>query len=195
MKLTRFLTTTLQRQVAIKIIKKFAIENAQDLLRIKREIRIMSALRHPNIIEIKEVFENDEKIVIVMEYASGGELYDYVNNFGPLSEAEVRRTFRQIVSAVYFCHKNHVTHRDLKLENILLDKKMNAKIADFGLSNYFSDTDMLRTFCGSPLYASPEIINGIPYRGPEVDCWSLGVLLYSLAYSSMPFGKLLQCPN
>ncbi|CDW52518.1 protein unc h; protein unc g; protein unc f; prot ein unc d; protein unc b [Trichuris trichiura] len=174
-------------QVAIKIIKKFAIENAQDLLRIKREIRIMSALRHPNIIEIKEVFENDEKIVIVMEYASGGELYDYVNNFGPLSEAEVRRTFRQIVSAVYFCHKNHVTHRDLKLENILLDKKMNAKIADFGLSNYFSDTDMLRTFCGSPLYASPEIINGIPYRGPEVDCWSLGVLLYSLAYSSMPF--------
>uniref|UniRef100_A0A5S6Q1C1 Protein kinase domain-containing protein n=1 Tax=Trichuris muris TaxID=70415 RepID=A0A5S6Q1C1_TRIMR len=174
-------------QVAIKIIKKFAIENAQDLLRIKREIRIMSALRHPNIIEIKEVFENDEKIVIVMEYASGGELYDYVNNFGPLPEAEVRRTFRQIVSAVYFCHKNHVAHRDLKLENILLDKSMNAKIADFGLSNYFSDTEMLRTFCGSPLYASPEIINGIPYRGPEVDCWSLGVLLYSLAYSSMPF--------
>ncbi|XP_003380703.1 conserved hypothetical protein [Trichinella spiralis] len=99
----------------------------------------MSMLKHPNIIEIKEVFENDEKIVIIMEYASGGELYDYVSNCGPLAESEVR-------------------HHSL-----------------------------LRTFCGSPLYASPEIINGIPYRGPEVDCWSLGVLLYSLSYSSMPF--------
>ncbi|KRZ06321.1 NUAK family SNF1-like kinase 1 [Trichinella zimbabwensis] len=174
-------------QVAIKVIKKLSIENSQDLLRIRREIQVMSMLKHPNIIEIKEVFENDEKIVIIMEYASGGELYDYVSNCGPLAESEVRRMFRQIVSAVYFCHKNNVAHRDLKLENILLDKNMNAKIADFGLSNYFSDHSLLRTFCGSPLYASPEIINGIPYRGPEVDCWSLGVLLYSLSYSSMPF--------
>ncbi|VDO16031.1 unnamed protein product [Brugia timori] len=122
-----------------------------------------------------------------MEYASGGELYDYVSTFGSLPEPEARRIFRQITSAILYCHKHKVAHRDLKLENILLDADNNAKIADFGLSNYFSDKTLLNTFCGSPLYASPEIINGTPYRGPEVDCWSLGILLYTLVYGSMPF--------
>ncbi|MFH4980600.1 hypothetical protein AB6A40_007309 [Gnathostoma spinigerum] len=176
-----------EREVAVKLIKKSAIESKQDLIRIRREIRIMSALKHPNIIQIYEVFENKDKIILVMEYASGGELYDYVSMYGSLPEAEARRVFRQIVSAVLYCHKHQVAHRDLKLENILLDANNNAKIADFGLSNYFSDKSLLSTFCGSPLYASPEIINGTPYRGPEVDCWSLGILLYTLVYGSMPF--------
>ncbi|VDK46632.1 unnamed protein product [Anisakis simplex] len=189
------------REVAVKLIKKSAIENKQDLVRIRREIRIMSALKHPNIIQIFEVFENRDKIILVMEYASGGELYDYVSTYGSLPEAEARRIFRQITSAVLYCHKvvtfhqilmscstiHKVAHRDLKLENILLDVDNNAKIADFGLSNYFSEKSLLSTFCGSPLYASPEIINGTPYRGPEVDCWSLGILLYTLVYGSMPF--------
>ncbi|PIO74473.1 kinase domain protein [Teladorsagia circumcincta] len=122
-----------------------------------------------------------------MEYASGGELYDYVSRFGSLPESEARRIFRQITSAVLYCHKHQVAHRDLKLENILLDQDNNAKIADFGLSNYFGTKSLLTTFCGSPLYASPEIINGTPYKGPEVDCWSLGILLYTLVYGSMPF--------
>ncbi|KHN74812.1 NUAK family SNF1-like kinase 1 [Toxocara canis] len=176
-----------EREVAVKLIKKSAIENKQDLVRIRREIRIMSALKHPNIIQIFEVFENRDKIILVMEYASGGELYDYVSTYGSLPEPEARRIFRQITSAVLYCHKHKVAHRDLKLENILLDADNNAKIADFGLSNYFSDKSLLSTFCGSPLYASPEIINGTPYRGPEVDCWSLGILLYTLVYGSMPF--------
>uniref|UniRef100_A0A1I7YBU1 Protein kinase domain-containing protein n=1 Tax=Steinernema glaseri TaxID=37863 RepID=A0A1I7YBU1_9BILA len=175
------------REVAVKLIKKSAIENKQDLVRIRREIRIMSALHHPNIIQIYEVFENKDKIILVMEYACGGELYDYVSTHGSLPEAEARRIFRQITSAVLYCHKHKVAHRDLKLENILLDGRNNAKIADFGLSNYFSEKSLLTTFCGSPLYASPEIINGTPYRGPEVDCWSLGILLYTLVYGSMPF--------
>uniref|UniRef100_A0A158P9M2 Protein kinase domain-containing protein n=1 Tax=Angiostrongylus cantonensis TaxID=6313 RepID=A0A158P9M2_ANGCA len=175
------------REVAVKLIKKSAIENKADLVRIRREIRIMSALHHPNIIQIFEVFENREKIILVMEYASGGELYDYVSHFGSLPESEARRIFRQITSAVLYCHKHQVAHRDLKLENILLDQDNNAKIADFGLSNYFGTKSLLTTFCGSPLYASPEIINGTPYKGPEVDCWSLGILLYTLVYGSMPF--------
>ncbi|OZC10429.1 hypothetical protein X798_02472 [Onchocerca flexuosa] len=137
--------------------------------------------------KLGSVFENRDKIILVMEYASGGELYDYVSTFGSLPEPEARRIFRQITSAILYCHKHKVAHRDLKLENILLDADNNAKIADFGLSNYFSDKTLLNTFCGSPLYASPEIINGTPYRGPEVDCWSLGILLYTLVYGSMPF--------
>nr|CAD2124072.1 unnamed protein product [Meloidogyne enterolobii] len=177
-----------EREVAVKLIKKSAIENKQDLVRIRREIRIMSMLNHPNLIQIYEVFENKDKIILVMEYASGGELYDYVSKNGSLSEQEARRIFRQITSAVLYCHKNKVAHRDLKLENILLDSNNNAKIADFGLSNYFGQRNkLLSTFCGSPLYASPEIINGTPYKGPEVDCWSLGILLYTLVYGSMPF--------
>ncbi|CAO4373796.1 unnamed protein product [Caenorhabditis nigoni] len=175
------------REVAVKLIKKSAIESKADLVRIRREIRIMSALNHPNIIQIYEVFENKDKIILVMEYSSGGELYDYVSRCGSLPEAEARRIFRQITSAVLYCHKHRVAHRDLKLENILLDQNNNAKIADFGLSNYFADKNLLTTFCGSPLYASPEIINGTPYKGPEVDCWSLGILLYTLVYGSMPF--------
>ncbi|XP_014250742.1 serine/threonine-protein kinase GIN4 isoform X2 [Cimex lectularius] len=175
------------QEVAIKTIKKCKIETDADLIRIRREIQIMSSLRHPYIIHIYEVFENRDKIVLVMEYAAGGELYDYLSKKKVLDEAEARRIFRQIAMAVYYCHKHQICHRDLKLENILLDNDGNAKIADFGLSNVFDSSRLLNTFCGSPLYASPEIVKGIPYHGPEVDCWSLGVLLYTLVYGAMPF--------
>ncbi|KAF4516779.1 hypothetical protein B566_EDAN004618 [Ephemera danica] len=196
------------QEVAIKTIKKAKIETEADLIRIRREIQIMSSVRHPNIIHIYEVFENREKMVLVMEYAAGGELYDYLSERKVLAEIEARRIFRQIATAVYYCHKvssklvfkscvihcsccfapqHKICHRDLKLENILLDETGNAKIADFGLSNVFDDRRLLSTFCGSPLYASPEIVKGTPYHGPEVDCWSLGVLLYTLVYGAMPF--------
>ncbi|XP_067213781.1 uncharacterized protein Nuak isoform X2 [Linepithema humile] len=175
------------QEVAIKTIKKCKIETEADLIRIRREIQIMSSVQHPNIIHIYEVFENREKMVLVMEYAAGGELYDYLSERKVLSEQEARRIFRQIATAVFYCHKHKICHRDLKLENILLDQVGNAKIADFGLSNVFDEQRLLNTFCGSPLYASPEIVKGTPYHGPEVDCWSLGVLLYTLVYGAMPF--------
>ncbi|XP_028049222.1 uncharacterized protein LOC105836154 [Monomorium pharaonis] len=175
------------QEVAIKTIKKCKIETEADLIRIRREIQIMSSVQHPNIIHIYEVFENREKMVLVMEYAAGGELYDYLSERKVLSEHEARRIFRQIATAVFYCHKHKICHRDLKLENILLDQIGNAKIADFGLSNVFDEQRLLNTFCGSPLYASPEIVKGTPYHGPEVDCWSLGVLLYTLVYGAMPF--------
>lgn len=177
---------TTGEQVAIKYIKKSKIKDEHDLARIRREIKIMSSLRHPQVVNVYEVFENKDKIILVMECADGGELYDYINN-NRLTEKDARRIFRQIVSAIAYCHQNGIVHRDLKLENILLDHNNNAKIADFGLSNFFNNDDMLKTYCGSPLYASPEIVSGQPYYGPEVDCWSLGVVLYTLVYGTMPF--------
>uniref|UniRef100_A0A672RGV4 non-specific serine/threonine protein kinase n=1 Tax=Sinocyclocheilus grahami TaxID=75366 RepID=A0A672RGV4_SINGR len=152
-----------------------------DRAHIQREIEISASLVHPHIIRLYEVFESRERIVMVMEYASGGELYDYIQDKQRLSEEEARHFFRQITSAVQYCHKDHICPR----YNYL--KIWNLRLADFGLSNRYTRGQCLDTFCGSPLYASPEIINGLPYHGPEVDCWSLGVLLYALVYGSMPF--------
>ncbi|XP_069499370.1 NUAK family SNF1-like kinase 1 [Ambystoma mexicanum] len=175
------------RMVAIKSIGKDKITDELDKVHLQREIEITALLKHEHIVKVYEVFENKDKIVMVMEYASNGELYDYVNNRHLISENEARGFFRQIVSAVHYCHKKGVVHRDLKLENILLDENLHVKLADFGLSTIFQRNQVLETFCGSPLYASPEIVNGLPYEGPEVDCWALGVLLYALVYGSMPF--------
>ncbi|XP_034028466.1 NUAK family SNF1-like kinase 1 [Thalassophryne amazonica] len=175
------------KTVAIKSIRKERVIADLDRIHIQREIEITSSLRHANIIRFHEVFESRDKIVIVMEYASRGELYDYIQERRKLPETEARGIFRQITSAVHYCHKNGVVHRDLKLENILLDQDLNVKLADFGLSNHFQRGTLLQTYCGSPLYAAPEIVKGLPYQGPEVDCWALGVLLYALVYSSMPF--------
>ncbi|XP_064591113.1 5'-AMP-activated protein kinase catalytic subunit alpha-1-like isoform X4 [Zonotrichia leucophrys gambelii] len=124
---------------------------------------------------------------MVMEYVSGGELFDYICKNGRLDEKESRHLFQQILSGVDYCHRHMVVHRDLKPENVLLDAHMNAKIADFGLSNMMSDGEFLRTSCGSPNYAAPEVISGRLYAGPEVDIWSSGVILYALLCGTLPF--------
>ncbi|CAG2163353.1 unnamed protein product [Oppiella nova] len=175
------------QEVAIKTIKKSKVESDQDLIRIRREIQIMSSIQHPHIIHIYEVFENRDKIVLVMQYASGGEVYEYVSDRKVLSDSEARRIFRQIATAIYYCHKNKICHRDLKLENILLDEKGNAKIADFGLSNVFDERHYLQTFCGSPLYASPEIVKGLPYFGPEINYWTVRLIVGLWGFCYIPW--------
>uniref|UniRef100_A0A3B3UB35 MAP/microtubule affinity-regulating kinase 3 n=1 Tax=Poecilia latipinna TaxID=48699 RepID=A0A3B3UB35_9TELE len=183
-KLARHILTG--REVAIKIIDKTQL-NPNSLQKLFREVRIMKILNHPNIVKLFEVIETERTLYLVMEYASGGEVFDYLVAHGRMKEKEARAKFRQIVSAVQYCHQKHIVHRDLKAENLLLDADMNIKIADFGFSNEFTLGNKLDTFCGSPPYAAPELFQGKKYDGPEVDVWSLGVILYTLVSGSLPF--------
>ncbi|XP_059814595.1 MAP/microtubule affinity-regulating kinase 3a isoform X1 [Hemitrygon akajei] len=183
-KLARHILTG--REVAIKIIDKTQL-NPTSLQKLFREVRIMKCLNHPNIVKLFEVIETEKTLYLVMEYASGGEVFDYLVAHGRMKEKEARAKFRQIVSAVQYCHQKQIVHRDLKAENLLLDADMNIKIADFGFSNEFIIGNKLDTFCGSPPYAAPELFQGKKYDGPEVDVWSLGVILYTLVSGSLPF--------
>lgn len=132
------------------------------------------------------VIKTQQEIIMVLEYA-GGELFDYIVQHGKMQEDKARRFFQQIICAVEYCHRHKIVHRDLKPENLLLDENLNVKIADFGLSNIMTDGNFLKTSCGSPNYAAPEVINGKLYAGPEVDVWSCGVILYVLLVGRLPF--------
>ena len=144
-------------KVAVKILNRQKIKNLDVVGKIRREIQNLKLFRHPHIIKLYQVISTPTDIFMVMEYVSGGELFDYIVKHGKLKEEDARRFFQQIISGVDYCHRHNVVHRDLKPENLLLDQSLNVKIADFGLSNMMTDGEFLRTSCGSPNYAAPEV--------------------------------------
>uniref|UniRef100_A0A7S1UFG3 non-specific serine/threonine protein kinase n=1 Tax=Phaeomonas parva TaxID=124430 RepID=A0A7S1UFG3_9STRA len=174
-------------KVAVKILNKRRIKQLEMQEKVRREIRILKQCTHPHIIRLYEVIDTPTDIFVVMEYVPGGELFDYIVTKGRLAPDEARKFMQQIISGVEYCHFHYIVHRDLKPENLLLDADNNIKIADFGLSNVMQDGEFLRTSCGSPNYAAPEVISGNLYAGPEVDVWSCGVILYALLCGSLPF--------
>jgi len=175
-------------RVGVKILNRKKIASMDMAHKVRREIQFLKLFRHPHIIKLYEVITTPTDIFMIMEYVSGGELFDFIVKNGRLSEADARHYFQQIICAVEYCHRHKIVHRDLKPENLLLDEsKRNVKIADFGLSNIMEDGEFLKTSCGSPNYAAPEVISGNLYAGAEVDVWSCGVILFALLCGRLPF--------
>ncbi len=154
---------------------------------IEREIIIMKLLNHKNVMKLYDVWENDTDLFLIMEYIEGGELFDYLVSKGLLHEREAVEFFKQLISAVNYCHSFNICHRDLKPENILFDSNHQLKIADFGMAALENKNKLLETSCGSPHYAAPEIISGLNYHGKPTDIWSCGVILYALLSGKLPF--------
>ncbi|KAF9908797.1 hypothetical protein EC991_009500 [Linnemannia zychae] len=177
-------------EVAIKLIRRQSIDNTPRLNKIGREISVLRTIRHPNIIALYDVIETERYIGIVIEYASGGELFDHILAHRYLREKDACRLFAQLMSGVHYLHSKHIVHRDLKLENLLLDRNRNIIITDFGFANQFdsSSRDLMSTSCGSPCYAAPELVisDGL-YVGSGVDIWSCGVILYAMLAGYLPF--------
>ncbi|XP_027165337.1 SNF1-related protein kinase catalytic subunit alpha KIN10-like isoform X2 [Coffea eugenioides] len=173
-------------KVAIKILDRQTLDEFETM-KVRREVNIMRQLSHPHIVRLFEVIETTSHIYVVMEYMNSGELFYYITEKGRLNEDEARHFFQQIISGIEYCHHHMVVHRDLKPENLLLDSKRNVKIADFGLGNIMRDGHFLKTSCGSPNYAAPEVVGNRLYAGPEADVWSCGVILYALICGRLPF--------
>ncbi|ODV86747.1 hypothetical protein CANARDRAFT_27149 [[Candida] arabinofermentans NRRL YB-2248] len=184
-------------QAAIKLIRRDSIpKGSEKENKIHREINALKKLAHPNIVRLEEVLQNDKYIGIVLEYASGGELFDYILEHRYLKESMACRLFAQLVSGVDYMHSKGIVHRDLKLENLLLDKHKNIIITDFGFVNTFQGSDFMKTSCGSPCYAAPElVVSSDSYEGKKVDVWSCGIILYAMLAGYLPFDDDPQNPD
>lgn len=176
------------QKVAIKILDRQKIAQMSDSRRVGREIKILQEVKHRNIIELYDIIEDDIAIYMIMEYAEGGELFDYIVKQGRLKEKEAAFFYYQLMEGIEFLHSKKIAHRDLKPENLLLDRDCKTiKIVDFGLSNIYKDDVLLSTACGSPCYAAPEMVEGSKYIGYTVDVWSSGITLYAMICGYLPF--------
>ncbi|KAJ3429346.1 protein kinase [Anaeramoeba flamelloides] len=179
-----------KQEVAIKIIsKKNLLLDSTNMDRVRREIAIQKLINHPNVVKIFDVYETEKHLFLVLEYVSGGELFDYIIECGRVDSSQSREFFQQIIYGLEHFHSFSISHRDLKPENLLLDKDNNIKIADFGMAKMMETGGLLQTACGSPHYVSPEIIRGRGYDGRKSDIWSCGVILYALLCGMLPFNQ------
>ncbi|KAM8825581.1 serine/threonine-protein kinase BRSK2-like isoform 3-T3 [Synchiropus picturatus] len=174
------------QKVAIKIVNREKLSQSV-LMKVEREIAILKLIEHPHVLKLHDVYENNKYLYLVLEHVSGGELFDYLVKKGRLTPKEARKFFRQIISALDFCHSHSICHRDLKPENLLLDEKNNIRVADFGMASLQVGDSLLETSCGSPHYACPEVIRGEKYDGRRADVWSCGVILFALLVGALPF--------
>ncbi len=184
------LATNIQtnEKVAIKILDKTKIiEDNDDIKRLEREISILKKNRYKNIIQLYEIMESRKNLYLVMEYAEGKELFDYIVTKNKLTEQEACKFYQEIIDGIEYLHIQNIVHRDLKPENLLLDYKKNIKISDFGLSTIYPDNSLLLTPCGTPSYAPPEMLKGQKYHGLFADIWSSGIILYAMVCGYLPF--------
>ena len=177
-----------KEKVAIKILNKNRITKEQKIL-LERELNIHKKLNHFNIIKLYSIIETESKIFLIQEYSEGKELSLYIQNHAKIDEKEICRFFQQIISGVEYIHSMGIAHRDLKPENILLTRANDIKIADFGLSNFYTKGKLLKTSCGSPYYAPPEMLQGKPYNGLYSDIYSCGIILYYMLTHKLPFNE------
>ncbi|EPS72100.1 hypothetical protein M569_02656 [Genlisea aurea] len=178
------------RSFAIKVLEKNRILDLKITDQIKREIGTLKLLKHPNVVRLYEVLASKTKIYMVLEYVDGCELFERIANKGKLREAQGRKLFQQLIDGVSYCHGRGIFHRDLKLENVLIDANGTIKITDFGLSalpQHLRDDGLLHTTCGSPNYVAPEVLSNRGYDGAASDTWSCGVILYVILTGYLPF--------
>ncbi|TRY99035.1 hypothetical protein DNTS_028610 [Danionella cerebrum] len=184
------LEKTLGKGQTGSVLKSAKVKNSQNYIyghKVEREIAILKLIEHPHVLKLHDVYENNKYLYLVLEHVSGGELFDYLVKKGRLTPKEARKFFRQIISALDFCHSHSICHRDLKPENLLLDERNNIRIADFGMASLQVGDNLLETSCGSPHYACPEVIRGEKYDGRRADVWSCGVILFALLVGALPF--------
>ena len=187
-KVTRAFHLITEQTVAVKILDKEKIEDEIDIERIIREIEILKNIHHPNIAQMYETYSTIHNFYLMIEYVSGGDLFDYITSHNYLSEKKACYFFRQIISVLEYLIDLGISHRDIKPENILLNEShTQIKFIDFGLSNYCNQNELLHSSCGSPCYASPEMLSGKAYRGVTTDLWSAGIVLYSMLVGALPF--------
>jgi len=175
--------------VAIKVYERYKVLTTQKMNYVKREITVMKNIDHKNLTKLHEVICTPKEIFIVMEFIKGISLLDYMESQVDkrINEREAIEIFKQIVSGIKYCHNNNIIHRDIKLENIIIDNSLNVKIIDFGFSTWTIRGQRLKLFCGTPSYMPPEIVRKRSYNGPPIDIWSLGVLLYTMLCGVFPF--------
>jgi len=169
------------------VLEKSRIKDYKDVERINREIKILKQVHHPNVVQLYEIIETEKELYLIMEYVYGGELFDYIVSHQRLKEKVASKLFQEMVAALNYIHSVGICHRDLKPENILLCYDKSIKIVDFGLSNMYKQGDLLKTACGSPCYAAPEMIAGQKYCGLKSDLWSAGVVLYAMLSGFLPY--------